>query len=392
MTASKIEWTDRSDWNPVRGCTRVSPGCGGPGKHGGCYAEAMAARFSLPGMWGHTFAEMVDGQPRWTGKVELQTDRLLMPLSWKKPAKVFPNSTSDFFHEALSDDEITRLLAVMAMSSRLTFQVLTKRPERMREYFAHKDRINSINGAIWSLLGTPRGSKIEHGGNWRTHLPIPNVWLGTSVERQDEANPRIVDLLNTPAAIRFVSCEPLLGEVDLTRICVQPQRPGSIRAGIHVNALAGRYCESGVRYTGDWDISGPAPGPETPALKIDWVIAGGESGPRARPMHPDWARSLRDQCAAAGVPFFFKQWGEYLPVGQSLPGCGKVHGGTAVKPGRMKLHYGGTRMHAPKHAFAERGVKLASTADGRLTFRVGKSHAGALLDGREHKAFPEVHV
>src|SRR6266567_2287906 len=97
---SDIQWTDAS-WNPVRGCTRVSPGCGGPGPHGGCYAEAMAARFSLPGMWGHGYAEMVGGKPHWTGKVELQADRLLLPLSWKKPAKVFASSTSDFFHEKL---------------------------------------------------------------------------------------------------------------------------------------------------------------------------------------------------------------------------------------------------------------------------------------------------
>jgi hypothetical protein len=107
-------------------------------------------------------------------------------------------------------------------------------------------------------------------------------------------------------------------------------------------------------------------------------------------MHPDWARSLRDQCAAANVSFFFKQWGEYLPVGQSMPGCGKIHGATAVKWGRMKLHYGGSSERAPKHAFAERGVEFASTLDGRLTFRVGKAKAGRQLDGIEHNAMPEV--
>jgi hypothetical protein len=105
-------------------------------------------------------------------------------------------------------------------------------------------------------------------------------------------------------------------------------------------------------------------------------------------MHPDWARSLRDQCAAAGVPFFFKQWGEWLPVGQHLLGFGKIHGATAVTPGRMKLHYGGTPQRAPEHAFAERGVNFTSGPDGRLAFRVGKAAAGALLDGREWREFP----
>ena len=122
---------------------------------------------------------------------------------------------------------------------------------------------------------------------------------------------------------------------------------------------------------------------------LQWAIVGGESGPKARPMHPDWARSLRDQCAASGVAFFFKQWGEFLPVGQSLPGYGKIHGGTSVKPGRMKLHYGGTPQQAPKHAFAERGVEVGSMADGRLIFRVGKKAAGRLLDGVEHNGMPE---
>ena len=130
----KIEWTDRSDWNPIRGCTRVSPGCGGPGTQGGCYAEGMAARFSKPGQWGHGFAEMRNGAPRWAGQVELQKDRVALPLSWRKPARVFVSSTSDVFHEALPDKAIDKLFAVMALCPHLTFQVLTKRPERMRQW------------------------------------------------------------------------------------------------------------------------------------------------------------------------------------------------------------------------------------------------------------------
>jgi hypothetical protein len=216
--------------------------------------------------------------------------------------------------------------------------------------------------------------------------PLPNVWLGVTAEDQPRADERIPDLLATPAAKRFVSCEPMLGPVDLQKYLERchadrdgdccAERCPQIRD--HEPEKTGRHCPIDTWPDDDDDLS--------PIL--DWVIAGGESGPNARPMHPAWARGLRDQCAAAGVPFFFKQWGEWLPVSQHLPGSGKIHGATGVEPGRMKLHYAGTPKQEPKYAFADKGVKFTPMTDNRLTFRVGKRAAGGLLDGVEHKAFP----
>jgi protein gp37 len=310
MSASKIEWTDRSDWNPVRGCTRVSPGCGGPGDNGGCYAEAMAARFSLPGMWGHGFAEMRDGKPRWTGKVEFQEDRLTLPLRWRKPAKIFVSSTSDIFHESLVDEAIHKVFAVMALCPQHTFQVLTKRAVRMRDYFLRHlvdDMIPPIIMDLAAAVGK-LPEKVADYPPW----PLPNVWLGISAERQKEADERIPLLLQTPAAIRFISAEPLLGPIDFRKV------PSFNRVNLDLN---------------HW-----------------WVIVGGESGKDARPMHPQWARDIRDQCSAAAVPFFFKQWGEWI---------------------------------------ARANPDKDSVFQAMDFVRVGKKAAGRLLDGVEHNGFPE---
>ena len=230
---TNIQWTDAT-WNPVRGCSRVSPGC----DH--CYAERIATRFSGLGKPYEGFAKWVHGAPHWTGKVELIESALFLPLGWKHPRRVFVNSMSDLFHEALPDAAIDRVFDVMALTPQHRFQVLTKRVARMGTY---------LNDAGVRHLGLP----------WP--WPMPNVWFGVSVENR-AALSRLDDLRACRAAVRFVSFEPLLeslGRVDLT--------------GIH------------------------------------WVIAGGESGPGARPMQLDWARSVRDQCRAAGVPVYMKQLG-----------------------------------------------------------------------------------
>jgi hypothetical protein len=193
--------------------------------------------------------------------------------------------------------------------------------------------------------------------------PLANVWLGVSVEDQRAAGERIAVLLDTPAAIRFVSAEPLLGPVDLTRICLLRKMPGSARAGIHINVLTGRYNESQLAYTGAWDINGPCP-PDSDRRHLDWIICGGESGPGARPMWPDWARSLRDQCAAAGVPFFFKQWGAWAP---------EPEGGDAT-------------YEAHRRRGARDFVMLPPDLTGMEL--VGKSRAGRTLDGAVHDGFP----
>jgi protein gp37 len=265
---SAIEWTDAT-WNPVTGCTKVSPGC----DH--CYAETFAERWR--GTPGHHFEQGFD--------VTLRPERLDQPLKWRKPRRVFVNSMSDLFHEQVPDDYIVTVFTRMWWSPQHTFQVLTKRHGRMRSLVPRiEDRLREMEHDL-DLLDAPTPLR------W----PLPNVWLGVSVEDQKRADLRIPALLDTPAAVRFLSCEPLLGPVDLRRI----SRPSGQQPEMVLDVVGQRY---GV--PGRWQ----AP----TSHRIDWVIVGGESGPRARPMDPAWARSLRDQCTAAGVPFFFKQAGALL--------------------------------------------------------------------------------
>ncbi|MGH3322228.1 MAG: DUF5131 family protein [Streptosporangiaceae bacterium] len=242
---SAIEWTDAT-WNPVTGCTKVSAGC----DH--CYAERITERFHGRG----SFAT-----------VEPHPERLDTPLRWRRPRRVFVNSMSDLFHPDIPDSYITDVFAVMTAATRHTFQVLTKRHGRMRSL---------LRSGRFRLAVTGRARDAEpqrRAPVW----PLGNVWLGVSAETQRWASIRVPALLDTPAAVRFVSCEPLLGPVDLFAWLPWP---GDTRE----------------------DPGGRGP-------HLDWVIAGGESGPRHRPVDSTWVRALRDQCAAADVPFHFKQWG-----------------------------------------------------------------------------------
>ena len=264
---SKIEWTDAT-WNFVTGCTKVSAGCDN------CYAETLAERFR--GTPGHYFENGFD--------VTLRPERLVLPLRWRKPRMVFVNSMSDLFHEKVPDELIARAFAMMAQTPRHTYQILTKRPARMRALVG-----DAFGGGVRLIDAAENAGDEEtaralyEADGW----PLPNVWLGVSAEDQATAERRVPALLETAAAVRFVSAEPLLGPVDLTALAA--------RGGAYLDALAG------VVYAA-------APG------CVDWVICGGESGPRARPMHPSWARSLRDQTAARGRAFFMKQWGEFAPA------------------------------------------------------------------------------
>jgi protein gp37 len=268
-----IEWAN-STWNPVRGCTRTTPGCGGANHRGGCYAEKIAARFSDPGQPFHGFAERTPYGGRWTGKLALIEDMLTVPMRWRKPRRIFVNSMSDLFHESLPDEAIDRVFAVMALCKRHTFQILTKRDERQKEYMLRlaamvksddffKTPIARATAAVSAAAGHPFPGITPF--EWldiigRTRgFPLRNVWLGVSVEDRARLS-RIESLRHTPAAIRFISFEPLLEDL------------------------------------GDLDLRG-----------ISWCIAGGESGPNARPMDLAWARSLRDQCKTSGVSFFMKQ-------------------------------------------------------------------------------------
>jgi protein gp37 len=329
---SAIEWTDAT-WNPVRGCTRISAGCGGPNRQGGCYAEKIAARFSGPGQPFDGFAERTTQGGRWTGKMALVDDMLTLPLRWKKPRRIFVNSMSDLFHENLPDEAIDKVFTVMALAPQHTFQVLTKRAARMREWFGSSPvtRISKVNGG--------------HVFQW----PLRNVWLGVSTEDQATADERIPHLYHTPAAKRFISAEPLLGPIDLMEVIPNPI------------------------------IWNPVHGIER---SLDWVIAGGESGPRARPAHPDWLRTLRDQCASAVVPFFFKQWGEWGPVDPTRKAdCHAI--------GNDGTHYRMSDLAWPDGA--RRGEAIRADFDKThacTTYRVGKKAAGAELDGRLHREFP----
>ncbi len=266
-----ISWTNET-WNPTVGCTHVSPGCDG------CYAARLAS-----GRLKHVpeYAGLArDG--RFTGEVRVLPDRLGLPLRWRKPRRVFVDSMSDLFHRDVPDAHIARVFATMALAGDHVFQVLTKRHARMKALLNDPEfpRLVATEGAFRLARGQAGAGPVVE--EW----PLPNVWLGVSVEDQHWANLRVPALVHTPAAVRFLSCEPLLGPIDL-----MPTYPGTVHGP-------------------DW------------LADIDWVIVGGESGPGARPMDPAWARDLRDQCVVAGVAFHMKQLGAAAAQRQGAPGSG----------------------------------------------------------------------
>lgn len=338
MGKTKIEWTASDTgapgmtWNPVTGCTKVSQGCKN------CYAKRDWARLAAMPNNVYTGREFE--------QVACHPERLDQPIRWRAPRRVFVNSMSDLFHENVSDAFIDQVFAVAALTSdhgrdndAHTFMVLTKRPQRMHDYLNHPKRAERVFTATQNLGSLELDTENERAGcslayrqfNGRTFWPIPNIWLGVSVEDQATADERIPLLLQTPAAVRWISAEPLLGPVNLTAVHYGDR--------FYVNTLSEQNTEGVIVQPG-----------------IDWVVVGGESGPNARPMHPDWARSLRGQCAAAGVPFFFKQWGEWAPADDY--------------PSEIQESYD------------VRGL----TQD--KSMRVGKKAAGRMLDGREWNEYP----
>lgn len=323
---SKIEWTEAT-WNPLRGCSKVSDGCRN------CYAETVANRFSGPGQpYEGTISE-----GRWNGHIRLVPEVLIKPVRWRRPRRIFVNSMSDLFHPDVPFDFIDQVFAVMALAPQHTFQVLTKRPERMMHYLQGLEK----RGARQVLADTAEAvsgdedagifvaNRIGAGATSKPGWPLKNVWLGVSVENQRAADERIPILLQTPAAVRWLSCEPLLGPVDLS---FNVQFEHSDNEGFGVESIKG----------------------------IDWIVVGGESGHKARPMHPDWARSLRDQCQAVGVPFLFKQWGEWAP-GMNFP------------------DFIPSSISASDMGFGD---------DLNNMWRVGKKAAGRELDGRTWDEYP----
>jgi protein gp37 len=313
---TKIEWTNET-WNPTTGCDKVSQGCKN------CYAETVAKRFWV--------------ERKFTD-VQMHEERLTIPMKWKQPKMIFVDSMSDLFHEAISFEFINHVFTVMSDVDQHIYQVLTKRPKRMLEFFEWKSKL--------------------HNFKWQ---PSNNVWLGVSCENQETADERIPLLLQVPAAVRFLSCEPLLGKIDLQQVKVK-----FLNAEFIIDVLEGTTFSKGD------------------TQEIHWVIAGGESGHDARPMHPDWVRSLRDQCNATDVPFFFKQWGEWAN-GSHL---------NAVLNGKQNvvLNNGTTYNYTPAehnanshHYSAQQWAALNAVH----MSKVGKSKSGSLLDGVEHKEFPK---
>lgn len=373
---TKIEWTEAT-WNPIVGCSVVSPGCTN------CYAMRMAHRLAANPATPH-YAGTVQASkagPVWTGKVALAPDAVLTaPMKRRKPTMYFVNSMGDLFHEDVPDGWIDRVFAVMALAPQHTFQVLTKRADRMRAYlggnrFTDSHATERIGYAAMTLVDEATGGDETNAPPWPVNYmaissllhgptpnvsgvlwprpevwPLRNVWLGVSAEDQTRADERIPDLLVTPAAIRFVSAEPLLGPVDLRALTTAAETTRPYRA--LVDALDGT-CQSLDHASIDWF--------KLPS-RLDWVICGGESGPGARSMHSDWARSIRDQCAAAGVPFFFKQWGEWLP---------EDHVEDADPPDGI---------------FNRCSTKIENE---HRWYGVGKRAAGRLLDGRVWDEMPE---
>jgi protein gp37 len=331
---SNIEWTDAS-WNPVTGCSKVSAGCKN------CYAETWANMHR---------GEFSKDKSREFTDVRCHPDKLPIPVHWRKPRMIFVDSMSDLFHETVADEFIDKVLAVCSLCWWHTFQILTKRASRMFAYFEAdwKPRVEeTAREMIRTDLFIQANCVDLHSSAWIDHLryneenvahvefewssKLPNVWLGVSCEDQKTAHERIPLLMETPAARHFVSCEPLLGPIDLLREIdfVQLRRH--------------------PQYSGETDLKNDW------YQDLHWVIVGGESGPNARPMHPDWVRSIRDQCQAAGVRFFFKQWGEWSP------------------------HCYGNRVAVPAMKYS----------NGTPMFRIGKRIAGRLLDGREWDEYPK---
>lgn len=396
---SKIEWTDAT-WNPIRGCSRVSEGCRN------CYAETVANRFCGQGSPYEGVVQIdADGKGlgKWNGQIKFVEKRLLDPLRWKTPRKIFVNSMSDLFHENVTDEMLDRIFAVMALCPQHTFQILTKRPDRMLAYMSKARPNNMCHIAsqlvpwyVWRAVNLLQvGLRGEHMCPIGWDLddedretiaafkgwPLPNVWLGVSVENQKAADERIPLLLQTPAAVRFLSVEPMLGRVDLMSID-------------YLQAVAQPGWQGEKRY--------PFPNmPDEWRTKLlhllDWVICGGESGPGARPMHPDWARSLRDQCMAAGVPFFFKQWGEWRWEEPTCWSATPEMAGQCYGPFRPTCGGPGSDKRMMCRAYppvipGELGKDDRSFVMLQEAHRVGKQATGDLLDGKQWHQFPAVGV
>ena len=339
MSDSKIEWTEKT-WNPVTGCTPISEGCAN------CYAKRMAQR--LRGRFGYPEDEPF--------RVTLHRDRLEQPLKLRKPSRIFVCSMGDLFHDDVPNDYIDQVFAVMALAPQHTHILLTKRPERMQEYFGNREdwaeRAVRVMRAAQRINYQLYEQQMANEFNWDP-AEWEHLWLGVTAENQQRADERIPILLQTPAAVRFVSVEPILGALDLSE-------------------WFGLYRVS----DGKWAPKVGSRWKDSP----DWIIVGGETGPGARPMHPDWVRSLRDQCQAAGVPFLFKQWGEWRPL-ESADSC---------PLDKVGYWYQGWRPFSPLYSVGGHSFTIGISPWEAHMARVGRRTAGRILDGRIWDEYPGV--
>jgi protein gp37 len=355
-----ISWTEQT-WNPIRGCSRASEECLL------CYAQFIAARFSGPGHPYEGLAKTTSKGANWTGVVRFIEEHLLDPLRWKRPRRVFVNSMSDLFHEDLPKPVIDLIVAVMALADQHTFQVLTKRVDRMRQYLTDPDlhaRLVMAESLVRSSAAAA-GVKVKAGKvmAW----PLPNVWWGMSAGNQKWFDDRYPDLqaCRPHAAILWLSAEPLIGPLSLKMAKPFLAHLGAAPVACTHGFDACPTCDAG----------------------IDWVVAGGESKNQGadspidpRPMMPHWVRLLRDQCAAAHVPFHFKQWGDWGPV-------------TAYQIGdRPKAEHVQTDTYSVHQVQTDTLIYLhetMNTVGGHYAMaRVGKKAAGRKLDGQTHDAYP----
>jgi len=311
---SHIEWTDAT-WNPITGCSLESPGCTN------CYAMRLAGTRLSDHPSRANLTREVNGNHIWTGEVRFNEYWLYQPIRWSKPRMIFVCAHGDLFHENVPLEWIVSVFAVMIAAPQHTYQVLTKRSSRMREVVQYLYETEEGSDALCEAI-----ESFAPETDLDFTVPPKHIWMGVSAEDQTRWDERVANLRETPAAVRWVSAEPLLGLIR-----------------------------------DDQGLQG-----------IDWIVTGGESSPRARPMHPDWARILRDQCAAADVPHLFKQWGEWMPI-DYIDGWAddfdyRFGDGSGRTLGQVK--------------------PCADLTDDERYARIGKKSAGRLLDGIEHNGYP----
>jgi protein gp37 len=368
--ASKIEWTDET-WNPVVGCQVISPGCTN------CYAMKMAGRLEAMGVphYAGTTKKTKAGFV-WTGKMAAAPAHILFqPLHWRRPRKIFVNSMSDLFADGVPLALIDQVWAVMALSPQHTYQILTKRAESMRSYIQGLFTPEGLQRLLFTWVDHPTGRRqlIDLIDAAALAKPLPNVWLGISAEDQSRLDARVPHLLETPAAIRIVSAEPLLGPLWFYRTFDNGRRFHDYLSGV-----------TGVMHPDGPDFD-EGPG-------IDQVIVGGERGDR--PMHPAWVREIRRACGEAKKAFFFKQWGTYKEAFHDQDGdkVDVIDADDEAADAIMAVFAGRETafVSLEGHVFRGHHLNLPEGVAWRLMVRASKRDNGRLLDGVEHSAMPEV--